>query len=166
MAGSGSDYAWRAGLWSLFVVLTLGLALPWRQAALERFKMRHTFYGDLPGASRARARSFQARLVAVASGGCRIARSIAWPFIYAAFKAVEWRWWVSGIRFGDVHFESDMRRGALIGLYWKVIGWSVLLVVALSSWIGGRDRDWSRHEQCRRTTDAKGRVRGANSILS
>src|SRR5258708_2592700 len=48
MRGSGWNYSWRAGLWSLFVFLTLGLALPWRQAALERFKMRHTFYGDLP----------------------------------------------------------------------------------------------------------------------
>ena len=47
------------------------------------------------------------------------------PFVYGAFKAVEWRWWLSGIRFGDVRLESTLRRGALIGLYWKVIGWIV-----------------------------------------
>jgi uncharacterized membrane protein YjgN (DUF898 family) len=29
--------------------LTLGLAYPWAQAALERYKMRNTFYGNLPG---------------------------------------------------------------------------------------------------------------------
>jgi len=29
--------------------LTLGLAYPWGQAALERYKMRHTFYGDMRG---------------------------------------------------------------------------------------------------------------------
>jgi uncharacterized membrane protein YjgN (DUF898 family) len=40
---------------------------------------------------------------------------------------VEWRWWLSGIRFGDVRLESTLPRGALIGLYWKVIGWSWLL---------------------------------------
>ena len=49
MTGSGVSYAWRAGLWALLVVLTLGLALPWARASLERYKMRHTAYGDLQG---------------------------------------------------------------------------------------------------------------------
>jgi uncharacterized membrane protein YjgN (DUF898 family) len=31
------------------IVLTLGLAYPVGKARLERFKMRHTFFGDLPG---------------------------------------------------------------------------------------------------------------------
>jgi len=43
-----SGYSWRACLWSLLVLLTLGLALPWRESALERYKMRHLHYGDLP----------------------------------------------------------------------------------------------------------------------
>src|SRR5882672_3769872 len=49
MAGSGWNYAWRAALWALFAAITLGVALPWRQAALERFKMRHISYGNLRG---------------------------------------------------------------------------------------------------------------------
>ena len=49
------------------------------------------------------------------------------PFIYAGFKAIEWRWWLSGIRFGGVRLESSLPKSALIGLYWKVIGWMVLL---------------------------------------
>jgi uncharacterized membrane protein YjgN (DUF898 family) len=135
MAGSGVSYAWRAALWGLLVGLTLGLALPWQKAALERYKMRHTAYGDLQG-------SF------VATGGSFFKRGwwlwlLAWPsallviplpFIYAAFKAIEWRWWVSGARLGDVHFESDLPKGALIDLYWKVIGWSVLLTAAMGTW--------------------------------
>src|SRR5712692_559644 len=141
MTGSGWDYSWRAGLWSLFVMLTLGLALPWRQAALERFKMRHTSYGDLPGRFDGKGWEFFKRgwwlwlltwLVVVTL----VPIVVALPFIYAAFKAVEWRWWVSGIRFGDVRFESDMTRSALIGLYWKVIGWGVLLSVGLAMWVG------------------------------
>ena len=52
---------------------------------------------------------------------------ISAPFLYGIFKAVEWRWWVSGIRFGDVRFGSSLSGGALIGLYWKVIGWLWLL---------------------------------------
>src|SRR5262245_43041279 len=48
MKGSGWHYAWRAGLWMLLTIVTIGLALPWALAALERFKIGNTFYGDLP----------------------------------------------------------------------------------------------------------------------
>src|SRR5262249_38125940 len=47
MKGSGWAYALQAGLWGLLVIVTLGLALPWYRAALERYKMRNSFYGDL-----------------------------------------------------------------------------------------------------------------------
>ena len=49
MTGSGWNYALRATLWGAAMVLTLGLVLPWRDAALERYKMQHTHYGDLQG---------------------------------------------------------------------------------------------------------------------
>jgi uncharacterized membrane protein YjgN (DUF898 family) len=138
MTGSGWAYAWRASLWGLWVLLTLGLALPWQKAALERYKMKHTAYGDLKGEF-------------VATGGQLFRKGwwlwlLAWPsvvlviplpFIYAAFKAIEWRWWASGLRMGDVHLTSDMPRGALIGLYWKIIGWSALLFTALGLYAGG-----------------------------
>ncbi len=42
MTGSGWAYAARAALWALLMPLTLGLILPWREAALERYKMRHS----------------------------------------------------------------------------------------------------------------------------
>jgi len=53
----------------------------------------------------------------------------AFPFLYAHFKAVEWRWWLSGIRFGEVRLNSTLRPSALYGLYWKVIGWFFLLSI-------------------------------------
>ena len=49
MDGSGAAYALKAMGWTVAVFLTLGLLYPWRQAALERAKMRHTFYGGLRG---------------------------------------------------------------------------------------------------------------------
>jgi uncharacterized membrane protein YjgN (DUF898 family) len=131
MDGSGWAYAARATLWGLLVVLTLGLALPWRQAALERYKMRHSHYGDLQGSFEGRGWEFFRRgwwlwlLAPLAVVLFPLA-----PFFYAEFKAVEWRWWLSGIRFGGVSLESTLRRGAFYGLYWKVIGWALLLSTA------------------------------------
>lgn len=59
------------------------------------------------------------------------------PFIYGLFKAVEWRWWLSGIRFGDVRFELSLLNGALVGLYWKVIGWFLLIASLFSAYLFG-----------------------------
>lgn len=49
MTGSGWAYAARAVAWDVLTILSLGLALPWRAAALERFRMRNTYFGDLQG---------------------------------------------------------------------------------------------------------------------
>ena len=137
MKGSGWIYALQASLWGLLTALTLGLTLPWRTAALERYKMRHSFYGNLQGSFEGRGWDFFKRgwwlwlLTPVAIYVFPLA-----PFIYGAFKAVEWRWWLSGIRFGGVKVESTMRRSDLIGLYWKVIGWIVVLGVVFLLYLG------------------------------
>jgi uncharacterized membrane protein YjgN (DUF898 family) len=125
MTGSGWDYSWRACLWGLLVLLTLGLALPWREAALERFKMCHTHYGNLQGRF-------------VATGWDLFKRGwwlwllswliVTFPFIYPVYKSISWKWWVDGIRLGDVRFESDLRKVRLMGLYWAVIGWMMLFL--------------------------------------
>jgi uncharacterized membrane protein YjgN (DUF898 family) len=164
MDGSGWAYAVRAAGWGLLTALTLGVAWPWREAALERYKMQHCYYGDLRGSFEGRGSDFFRRgwklwLVAIAplifamlavlvrSIGCVLPGEtaifwllcliwlIALPFIYGMFKAIEWRWWISGIRFGEVSFESDLSSGALYGLYWKVIGWYVLISLAFGAYI-------------------------------
>jgi uncharacterized membrane protein YjgN (DUF898 family) len=87
--------------------------------------MRHLHYGDLP-----------ARF---AGTGWELFKRGWWlwllslpivtfPFTYPAFRAILWRWWLSGVRFGEVRFESDLRTGALMGLYWATIGWIMLAV--------------------------------------
>jgi uncharacterized membrane protein YjgN (DUF898 family) len=138
MTGSGWAYAARATLWGLLAIVTLGIAMPWRAAALERYKMQHSWYGDLQG-------KFEGR-------GWEFFKEIWWlwiltpialiifpllPFLYAHYKAVEWRWWLSGIRMGGVRVESTLDPGALQGLYWKVIGWSMLFSTAFGIVMGG-----------------------------
>jgi uncharacterized membrane protein YjgN (DUF898 family) len=136
MSGSGWIYAVKASLWGLLVAVTLGLALPWRTAALERYKMRHSYYGDLQGSFEGRGWEFFKRgwwlwlLTPVALYVFPLA-----PFLYGAFKAIEWRWWLSGIRFGGVRIESSLPRSALIGLYWKVIGWIVVFGLVFSVYL-------------------------------
>jgi len=159
MTGSGWAYAARAALWALLLPLTLGLILPWREAALERYKMRHSHYGDLQGSFEGSGWDFFKRgwwvwllamlLLIVPMILVPLARSnpalsplakvapvaaffvpVAAPFLYGTFKAIEWRWWLSGIRMGEVRLESNLSRSTLFGLYWKVIGW-LLLIVAL-----------------------------------
>ncbi|WFU20698.1 DUF898 family protein [Bradyrhizobium sp. CB3481] len=137
MTGSGWIYALQASLWGLSMILTLGLILPWRNAALERYKMRHSHYGDLQGSFEGRGWEFFKRgwwlwlLTPIAIYVTPIA-----PFIYGAYKAIEWRWWLSGIRFGGVRVESTLRKGDLIGLYWKVIGWIVVFGLVFSVYLG------------------------------
>jgi uncharacterized membrane protein YjgN (DUF898 family) len=136
MSGSGWIYALQASLWGLLMIVTLGLALPWRAAALERYKMRHSYYGDLQGSFEGRGWEFFKRgwwlwlLTPVALYLTPLA-----PFIYGAFKAVEWRWWVSGISFGGVRLESQLPKSRLIGLYWKVIGWIVVLGLVFAAYL-------------------------------
>jgi uncharacterized membrane protein YjgN (DUF898 family) len=136
MSGSGWAYAGRATLWGLLVMVTLGLALPWREASLERYKMRHSFYGDLQGSFEGRGWEFFKRgwwlwlLAPIAYSVWPLA-----PFVYGAFKAVEWRWWLSGIRFGGVRLESTLQKSALIGLYWKVIGWIAFLAAVFFAYL-------------------------------
>src|SRR6185295_185113 len=47
--GAAWRYAICAIFWWATIGLTLGLAYPWAQASLERFKLRNTHYGDLQG---------------------------------------------------------------------------------------------------------------------
>ena len=165
MTGSGWAYAARAALWALLMPLTLGLILPWREAALERYKMRHSHFGDLQGSFEGRGWEFFKRgfwiwltavvallvlVLAVPLGKllpallpmakvmafvAALVLLIGAPFLYGAFRAVEWRWWISGIRFGDVALESALPRNALSGLYWKVIGWYLLIAVLFGAYL-------------------------------
>jgi len=137
MDGSGWAYAWRAMLWGLLALLTLGLIFPWREAALERYKMQHSYYGELQGNFEGRGWELFKRCwwLWLLSPVAIVLFPLA-PFFYAEFKAREWRWWLSGIRFGGVRLESTLPRTALYGLYWKVIGWFMLLSTAMGAYVG------------------------------
>ena len=146
MEGSGVSYALRAMGWGFVSIVTLGLALPWMQAALERYKMRHTYYGDLRGDFIATGGSFfkQGWLLWIGAAFTAAAYLVgpvlyeltkqgAWfllmlptlpalVFIYARFKALQWKWWLEGVRIGDVRAASTLERHALTRNYWIFVG--------------------------------------------
>ncbi len=97
--------------------------------------MRHTSYGDLQGSFEGTGGSFfkQGWWLWLLAWPAAL-MMIPLPFIYAMYKAIEWRWWMSGIRFGEVRFENDLDIGDLLGVYWKVVGWMVLFAALLGVW--------------------------------
>lgn len=168
MTGSGWAYAFMAFGWGILTVVTLGLALPWSNAALERYKMKHSHYGSVPGEFTGRGAVFFKRGIAlwlmtmvlfafaialpfvmyygaggdngrqvveagataaIGAGISMMVLLIAAPFLWAIYKSIQWRWWIEGLRFGGAEAQSNLRGGALIGLYWGVIGWIILLAV-------------------------------------
>lgn len=162
MQGSGWAYALRSFGWLLVVILTLGLAWPWRAASLERYKMRHTFYGDLSGGFHARPWNFFKRgfwlwlvivtpfvlfLTAAYQNGTEppnpavaafltvagfmvlLVAPLLWPY----FRALEWRWWASGVRFGDLSLESDLDGWSIFMLYLKF----AVIAGVVASMVGG-----------------------------
>lgn len=166
MTGSGWNYALRSFGWLLLVALTLGLLHPWRAAAMERYKMRHTYYGNIQGGFDARAWDFFKRgiwlwllallpfVFLIASlaqiGSIRNASAthvvgvvstamvgfLIWPILWPFYQAIEWRWWASGVRIGEARLASSVRGGQLFALYAKLLLAVTLFALAVSLLFG------------------------------
>jgi uncharacterized membrane protein YjgN (DUF898 family) len=185
--GSAWMYALRALGWWVVVILTLGLAYPWSQSNLERFKMRNTSYGDLPGRFEASGFSLFLRglplwllvvgpIVAavvvmvwridwdmlsktidqgdagavknLVTDNPQLAKALglvgaAFGFsallaflVYPIFQAVLLRWWISGLRFGELAVTSRLRIRQIYWVYFRFILVSLLFMVVLGI-VGG-----------------------------
>jgi uncharacterized membrane protein YjgN (DUF898 family) len=159
MDGSAWAYARKAALWDLATVLTLGLAYPWRKAALERYMMQHTLFGSLRGDFVGTGGTFFKRgvwiwllnvgivaLVAVTlatSGprpGARMLVALlllALPITFPIFLAIQARWQAEGLRFGPVSVVSALTNGAFIGTFIKLVLSNIVLVVGFMAFMAG-----------------------------
>ena len=184
---------WRYAVYALLcwglVIVTLGLAYPWTQAFIERFKMRNTSYGDLQGRFEGAGLSLflrglpmwllvvgvpvvaivaMARLVdwnmlgqAIAASqgdgdamntliknNPQIGKAFGLVFgafgasmlvafvLYPVFQAVKLRWWISGLRFGDVAVTSRLRIRQVYRVYLRLLLYLFLLSL-LAGIMGG-----------------------------
>ena len=165
MKGSGWAYAVRAILWDLATLLTLGLALPWAMASLERYRMRHTYFGNIQGDFIGTGWSLFKRGWWVWAIGLALAVSVvvAMRFtsptlLYAYYRytalvafvaiampaillwplamAIFTRWHINGLRFGDVTAASNFRASAYYGLFFKLIFSSLGFLIAFGLMAG------------------------------
>jgi uncharacterized membrane protein YjgN (DUF898 family) len=149
MKGSGWAYAVRAILWDFATLLTLGLALPWAMASLERYRMRHTYFGNIQGdfvgtgwslfkrgwwvwalglillvltfIVFALAAHFPKESGRPALGGIGALISLLILALVPLAMAIFTRWHIDGLRFGDVTATSSFRAGTYYGLIFKLI---------------------------------------------
>ena len=176
-SGSAVRYAICALFWWTLIFLTLGLVYPFAQSRLERFKMRHTFFGDLPGRFEGSGWGLFLRgivlwlltIVPVTFGLAATIGSVNWStvaeasrtdditgwiertglaaatvlgtltlvwtllaaaILYPIFQAMLWRWWASGLRFGDIIVTSHLRTSQVFGVYGRFLGFSLLFTFA------------------------------------
>jgi uncharacterized membrane protein YjgN (DUF898 family) len=181
--GSAFRYSVCAVLWWTLILMSFGLAYPFAQSRLEHFKMRHTFFGNLPGrfegsgwhllvrglplwafavvpiaigavatilaidwsalssaggaddgASWLETSGLAGAVVIVALTGAWLLLSIA--LLYPIFQATLLRWWVSGLRFGDVAVRSRLRIAQVFGVYARFFGYAALFSVLAGTLIG------------------------------
>jgi uncharacterized membrane protein YjgN (DUF898 family) len=189
--GSGLLYALFAILWWCLIIVSFGLAYPWAQASLQRYMMRHTSYGKLPGrfegsgwrlflrgmplwlasvgpllvaagfvAARIDWHAFDLAnpedakdgafavigadlvgklgtktLMAIGIGGIAGSVLVA-VLVYPVFQAIVYRWWLSGLRFGDITVTSRLRIGQVYLIYLRYIGLVWLFMIGASIGIG------------------------------
>ncbi len=179
-SGNAIHYSICAVWWWGWTVLTLGFAYPFTRAALERFKMRNTWYGDLQGrfvgsgwhlfirgflmwlavlipmlatAVALLAINWSAVIAALSGGGDVIGRiEKASPrflgqigfavtsfavtlalvaLLLPAFHAMVMRWWVAGLRFGEISAIAHLRTRDVYGAYLRFIAFLIAFIAVL-----------------------------------
>lgn len=160
MTGAGWAYAAHAFKWNVGSMLTLGLAWPWSVAALERYRMRNTYFGSLQGDFIGTGAALFKRLwllvlvmIVMAAGWLGVLALLAhhkvdkdtatvisvftfvpvmlvFLVLYPMILAVLARWQMEGIRFGAVTVSSNLGKRAFVGTFFKLLFSGVGLVFA------------------------------------
>ncbi|WP_165819997.1 DUF898 family protein [Microvirga sp. KLBC 81] len=164
MKGSGWAYAFRAVLWDVATLFTLGIALPWAMASLERYRMRHTYFGSIQGDFAGTGWSLFKRAwwvwvlgIAVIAGVVATSAAVlsysegdeelAIQFVPTLLilvllalspvaMAIFTRWQINGLRFGEVTAESHLRTGTFYSLFFKVLFSSIGILIVFAIIIG------------------------------
>ncbi len=159
--GSAWAYALLTVCWFIVNVLTLGLTYPLARRTLERYKMRHIYYGDVQGDFQAPAAGLfrtgfvlwlivlgpAIAIVAASGTGTQAEASqalrnacvwlaIAGLAVYPTFHANSLRWRIAGIRFGALAMQAPFPTWSLYKAYLRFFALMVAFAipVLLVSW--------------------------------
>ena len=155
--GSAWIFALKTAGWFIINVLTLGLTYPLARKSIERYKMRHTFYGDLQGdfqgaAWRLLKTGFLPWLVVLgpaiaiclsdhsdesdakaalgfAAAWLVVAGLVVYPWLHATVL----RWRIGGMRFGAVTLDAPFSTWSLYKAYLRFFGLMVMLAIAVGT---------------------------------
>jgi uncharacterized membrane protein YjgN (DUF898 family) len=61
---------------------------------------------------------------------CFTVSAVSVPLLYPLFQAVKLRWWISGLRFGEVAVTSRLRYRQVYRIYWRLTLYLVALALA------------------------------------
>ena len=152
--GSAWIYVLLIAFWTVVGALTLGLAYPWARASLERYKMRHSYYGDLQASFEGSGWElfkrgfllwlvvwgpFLASLLApseiedVAGLVAMIWLVSSGLVLYPFFRAIALRWRIAGIRLGTLTLASDFPVWSFAKAYVKFYAWLALLAAVVGA---------------------------------
>ena len=129
--GAAWRYAVYALMWWSIAAVTLGLAYPWAQSKLQRFKMAHTCYGDLAG-------SFAGRGMSLFWRGLPIWLMVVGPILFAFFALgalIDWNALDGAVARGDqatlafIEASPGFRRG--IGIAFLCVAVSAMAAALL-----------------------------------
>jgi uncharacterized membrane protein YjgN (DUF898 family) len=156
--GSAWVYALKSAGWFVINMLTLGLSYPWARKSLERYKMRHAFYGDLQGDFRGSARGlfkvgFVLWLIVLLPAIClffaipdpdgdhgnQLTGAAGWIAlaglaVYPAFRANVLRWRIESMRFGPVTLAAPFSTRTLYKAYLRFFG--MMMILAIGAGVG------------------------------
>ncbi len=116
--GRGGDFFKRAWwIWALALLGALALSVAFGLVALRTIRT-----GEDVGTAEI--------LLGVGLFAATTVVSLAAPFLYGAYKAIQWKWWLEGVRLGEARASSGLTSGAMIRNYWAMIGWCALVSTA------------------------------------
>ena len=159
--GSAWIYALRTILWFIVNVLTIGLTYPLARKSLERYKMRHVFYGDVQGDFQGAAghlfkTGFILWLVVLGPAVWLFFSGLSKPgiteaestrtlaavggwivfaglVVYPGFHAAVLRWRIGGMRFGTLTLAAPFSTWSLYKAYFRFLGLMVLLAIVVAA---------------------------------
>ena len=138
-SGSPWAYALRSLLWWIAIACTAGLAYPWAQASLERYKLAHTHYGDLNGGFTATGSSLLLRGAALWL--ITVVVLIAFTGVIGLFRQLQKACGsnlASGVR-RTAAIEALMAIGAMVLVFWvfAFVVYVMLQAIMMKWWLAG-----------------------------